>query len=168
MLAGGEVDALLAEPLVGIPAAGLRNVHSAGHVRAIDLEAERRRAARVVIRRPDADVVATGCRHVHRVGEPLSGLDVVYGEAAAMRVARSGDVDVFRSAVLAAGVTRREVVVGDPFTAFVEVRRGEYERQSDRRPAVRRAGRGTTDRATARGRRPARKHAEGAHVEVLR
>jgi hypothetical protein len=130
----GERDAFLADPLERAPAAGAGDRHRAGDVDAIHLDAERR--ARVVVRQAQIDVIGAGGRHVHRVGEPFAGLEVIDDVAAAGAVGGGDDVHVLAGAVLPAGIAADVVVIALAFAAAVEILGFKSPRQRDRAAGV--------------------------------
>src|SRR6266480_3230958 len=135
MLAGGERHACLADPLEGAPAAGVGHGNAAGDVDAIDFDVEG------TVGEPaagaDFDVVLGAGGHIDGVGEPLSGLEVVHDIAAARRVGGQDDVHVLTEPVLAPGIARNVVVVGDAFAAEIEVLRLKGSGNCDRHSGIR-------------------------------
>src|SRR5712691_2403029 len=152
---GGKGDALFADPLEGAPAAGVGHEDRSGHVDAVDLDVEGAGCEHAAD--PEPDVVLAGGRHVDGVGEPLPGLEIVHGVAAAEGVGGQDDVHVLVETVLASRVAWNVVVVGDAFAAEIEILRLESSGNrygSSRIRRLYRPGGGTHD--TALGRRISR------------
>src|SRR5205823_2989527 len=123
MLAGGNLHALLADPLECAPRRGVGHGDRAGHILSIDFGVEGAVCERAA--RPDFDVVLGAGRDVDGVGKPLPGLEVVHDVAAAQGVGGHDDVHVFGEPVGSALVTRGVVMVGNAFAAQVEILRLE-------------------------------------------
>src|SRR5262249_25007878 len=103
VLAGGERDALLADPLERAEVTGGWNGDGPGHVGAVDLDAEGA-VGEGAARHAKVDVVEPRSSDVDGVDQPLAGLEVVHHEAAPVGIARGDDVDVLGWPVLAARV----------------------------------------------------------------
>src|SRR5881396_1128539 len=146
MPAGGERYAQLADPLEGVPAAGVGHGNAAGDVDAIDFDVEAGRWRPVAIACSEFDVVLGAGGHVDGIGEPLSGLEVVHDITAAQGVGGHDDVHVLARPVLTPGIAFDVVVVGDAFAAEVEVLRLKGAGNRDRDSGIRRgSGHGSSD-----------------------
>src|SRR5438034_124666 len=104
MPAGGERYAQLADPLEGVPAAGVGHGNAAGDVDAIDFDVEAGRWRPVAIACSEFDVVLGAGGHVDGIGEPLSGLEVVHDITTAQGVGGHDDVHVLARPVLTPGI----------------------------------------------------------------
>ena len=136
VLAGRKGDAPLGHPGEGVEVAGWRYGDGAGDVVGVDLDPEG--AGRGATRDAQGDLVLSRRLDVDRIFEPFPGLEVVHHEASAGGIERDNDVHTVAGAVLAAGVARDVVVIGDAFAAVVEVFGLERPGQRDRRSAERR------------------------------
>src|SRR6267378_3437735 len=144
MPAGGERYAQLADPLEGVPAAGVGHGNAAGDVDTIDFDVEAGQWRPVAIACSESDVVLGAGGHVDGIGEPLSGLEVVHDIATAQGVGGHDDVHVLARPVLTPGIAFDVVVVGDAFAAEIEVLRLKGAGNRDRDPGIRRgSGRGS-------------------------
>src|SRR5207244_2016689 len=75
MLAGGKRHAFLADPLESAPATGVGHGNGCRYVDTVDFDVEGASGKHAA--RPDLDVIEGAGGHVDRVGEPLSGLEVI-------------------------------------------------------------------------------------------
>ena len=129
--AGCQLHARLAHHLIRVPCAGVRHRQQARLVRAIHTDAElpaRADAGHARFQR----VGSTGI-HVDRVFQPLPGRRPAHHMVVARRrVAR--DIHPFVSAVLSALVRHCGIVIGDTFSAGVEVFDFDRARQQPGRP----------------------------------
>src|SRR5207249_2587342 len=110
MLAGGERHGFFADPLEVVPAAGVRQDNATGQGHTVDLDVIGGIGEIQAGCRPQLDVVIAACRHVDGVGEPLSGLGIAHGVAAAYRVGGDDEVHVLAEPGLA-GLTALSVVI---------------------------------------------------------
>src|SRR5204863_405272 len=151
VLTRSERNVCLADPLEGVPVAGVGHADGSRHVLAVDLDVEGARRGRAA----DAqlDVVLGAGRYADGVGEPFAGFEVVHHVAAAQAVGGQDDVHVLAGPVLPPGVAGDVVVIGDAFSTEVEVLRLEASGHRDGRSGI--GGRGSD------------RHPDRVQIEIL-